>query len=260
VRGLRLDAGGRERDEQTINNLTRLIGAGIKLGGITVLTKRNVHHIRQIYGFWRSRGLPFRLLPVHRGPGPDADGLALSPQQVARAFAQCADLWLSDPYAPPQIAPLHGFMLGILRSHAGAAPLAPYDKSKGESVFIVNTDGSVGGIDDLLEMEHAYGNIFESSLAQLSSSEGHVRAAAKSTDRMLQTCRSCPFFGKACSGQPVASGGKDYGDEQASCVARKTIAHLQRRFVDGGLIDPVTGALAAQPSKRTTAATEQAIS
>lgn len=243
VKGLRLDAGGRARDEQTVENLSRLIAARVKLGGITVLTKRNVNHIRQIYAFWRDRGLPFRLLPVHRGPSPDSDSLALAPHQVVRAFTQCVDLWLADPNAPVEIAPLHGFMLGVLRSHADASLLPAHDKGQRESVFIINTDGSVGSIDDLLELDNAYGNIFEVGLGQLIQSEGHARSAAESRERVGKACRDCPFFRTACTGQPVASSGKEYRDDAqpSCCSARQTLAHIQRRLVEGGIIDAVSG-------------------
>jgi uncharacterized protein len=245
VAGLRLDAGGRARDEQTEANLDRLGREGISLGGITVLTRRNFRQVRRIYAFWRNRGLPFRLLPVHRGPAPDVGGLALSAAEVAQAYRECMDLWLTDERAPRAIAPLHDLFTGVLYKSSLGLPMPAYDKQRKESVFIIDRDGSVGGIDDLLELGHAYGNIFHASLDELLAGPGHQRAVAAASARMAKSCGQCPFFKSACNGGPVAEGGKDFSaaDEGASCPARKTLAHIERRLVQLGLIDPVSGEL-----------------
>jgi uncharacterized protein len=242
---LRVDVHGRSLADKTVANLDRLIAAGIALGGITVLSRKNSAHVDAIYRFWRERRLPFRLLPMHRGPFPDSDSIALQADEVARALCRCVDLLLQDD-APVEVAPITELITDVSRSAPGA--IIRYDKHARESVLIVDTDGSVGGMNELLDLRHAYGNLFTSSLDAILSSERQQGSAELANQRIASTCGSCPFFRAACSGHPIGEGGKEFSarDERGALicgVTKITLKHIERRLLQAGLLDPQTRAL-----------------
>jgi uncharacterized protein len=245
VGNLRVDAAGRSRVDKVVENLDRLRATGVPMGGITVLTRQNVGHIRDIYEFWKQRRMPFRLLPVHQGPFPDAD-IALTPEQVRDAFRQCFDLWLADDEPPPDITPISEMIEGVLHRNTPGATLLPYDKNFREWIYILDDRGFVGGLNEELDLEHAYGNILESSLEEILAGPGHQRSAARAAARIEATCTSCPFFRTACSGHPIGEGVKEFTrlDENGTPICtttRGTLAHIERRLVQLGLIDVVSG-------------------
>jgi uncharacterized protein len=248
VGDLRVDAGGRTRHGTVVRHLDRLIAEGIPLGGITVLTRRNVDHIAEIYAFWGERSLPFRLVPVHRGPAPVPDDAALTPEEVRQAFCECVDLWMADDQPAISVAPLAELVDGIIHRHRPGGRILAYDKDRREAVFIVHTDGSTSGINGLIDPRIGYGSIFEADLATLLAGPGHQRAAARARALMQATCTSCPFHGNACSGHPVGEGDKELVETDANgavicTITRGTLAHIERRLVDLDVIDVVTGEL-----------------
>jgi uncharacterized protein len=248
VGDLRVDAGGRTRHDTVVRHLDRLIAEGLPLGGITVLTRQNVDHIAEIYAFWRERSLPFRLVPVHRGPAPMPDDTALTPEEVKQALCECADLWMADDQATSSVAPLSELVDGIIHRHTPGGRFLPYDKDRREAVFIVHTNGSTNGINGLIDPGAGYGNIFEADLATLLAGTGHQQAAERARALMQATCPECPFHGNACSGHPVGEGDKELVETDADgavvcTITRGTLAHVERRLVQLNVIDVVTGEL-----------------
>jgi uncharacterized protein len=248
VGDLRVDAGGRTRHRTVVRHLDQLIAEGIPLGGITVLTRQNVDHIAAIYAFWRERSLPFRLVPVHRGPAPMPDDTALTPEEVRQALCECVDLWMADDQSTMSVAPLSELVDGIIHRHTPGGRVVPYDKDRREVVFVVHTNGSTNGINGLTDPDISYGNIFDSDLATLLAGAGHQLAAGRTRALIEATCSECPFHGSACSGHPIGEGDKELvetgADDAVICtITRGTLAHIERRLVQLNVIDVVTGEL-----------------
>lgn len=242
VGALRVDAGGRCRTSAVEANLDTLIRAGVPLGGISVLNAQNAAHVREIYDFWQARGLPFRLLPMHRGPLASLGEAGLDAEQVHRALAQCVDLWLSDPGRPKPVAPITEMIHAVIRSHRSTAASGSGDRRDAAQIHIVNPRGFVGGVNDLLDLEHAYGNVFEQSLSLVLAGDRRARALAHANAEVGRTCTTCPYFRRACDGHPVADGGKELWRRDANgslvcLVQQKTLAHIERRLREAGFFD-----------------------
>jgi uncharacterized protein len=242
VGDLRVDAGGRSRSASVEANIDRLIQARVPLGGITVLSRQNVHAIEEIYAFWQQRRLPFRLLPMHRGPLPTLGGMALSPSDVQRAFAQCFDLWLTDPGDPRPIAPLSELVEALVRSKRSGSTRRAYDGQRQAALLIINPRGFVGGVNDLLDLSSAYGNVLECSLNSILASAGYAARVAQSAQNVENTCGHCPHYRSACNGHPAAEGGKEFWQKDSSgrplcLIQRGTLDHIERRLREVGLFD-----------------------
>jgi len=239
VGDLRVNVAGNHPREKMLLNLNRLIEARIKIGGITVLNKKNIDHVASIYEFWRARRLPFRLLPVHRGPFPSLDEVGVSPDEVANAFAKCVDLWMQDGEGAVAVAPVTDMITEIVGSRSGLRQVGEYDKAQRESVLIIDPRGFLGGVNDLLDLEHAWGNVFTQSLREILSGEKHRAAAREASEKVRQSCARCPFFKSVCSGHPIAESGHELyrRDEHGAIVCtivRRTYEHIERRLQEIG--------------------------
>ena len=62
----RVAPNGKELEDRVVSNIQRLRDAGITVGCITVLSRATVNYILQIYRFFESCDLSFRLLPIYR--------------------------------------------------------------------------------------------------------------------------------------------------------------------------------------------------
>jgi uncharacterized protein len=242
VGGLRVDAGGRDREYKAIANVDRLLelGLGDKLGGITVLHGRNRHWMKQIFDFYRKREMHYRLLPLEKGLYGSSEGFGITAREVLAALCEVADLWLQDPAIP--IEPLARYFKRI-----AIAAMNPdlrctvYDKSNLDPVLMIDVDGLVYGYAGRFKPERSVGNIFEKSLAEILGSEEHHKAAVHAHRRMDRTCLTCLYLGRSCDGYPMAEGENGFGeyDEdgfERCVVARGLIRHLEIRLGQAGLL------------------------
>ena len=251
VGGLRVDAGGRDREYKSIANLERLLelGLGANLGGITVLHGRNHRRMKHIFDFYRQRNMRYRLLPLERGLYGSSDSFGITAQEVLAALCEVADLWLQDPAI--DIEPLARYFKRISIAAMNPGVFVPvYDKAQFDPVLMVDVDGLVYGYAGRFKPERSVGNLFEQSLAEIFASEAQKKAADHAHRRMDHTCLTCPYLGKTCDGYPMAEGENGFGEYDEDgfehcVVARGLIRHLEIRLGQAGLLKP--GAARREP-------------
>ncbi len=237
--GLRVDKHGRDAEHRALENLEKVRAAGIPVAGITVLSKRNAARIAEIYDFYRERRMPFRILPLEKGlyrPGQDFE---LGPRDVLAAYCTLADIWLADE-APVQIMPLDRYLLLVI--HANRRPenrLPRYNPSHLASVLLVDTDGSVYTYGE--RFGRRLGNIFTMPLDHILASAEYRESVEGALSRIRETCHSCRYYERACTGDPVGEGLQDFNeyeeDGSVRCiVARGIIQHMETRLTEAGTI------------------------
>lgn len=225
--GLRLDAGGRDRQARVLANLSRLRREGIEFGAITVVTGANVDRIEAIYDFWAKGGVPVRLLPLFDGAFADQHARHdLTTGQVVDAWVRVLDRWLDDPH-PGHPTPIGEHVLALLR-HYSDDPKVYFRKRDWAPTVLVDTDGSTYGYGDPYgDPAWAYGNAFAQPFGELLSSPAFERSAAATEQRMARSCLSCPYFG-GCDGYPIA-------EDQSNCRERDAdgvnLCVLEKRFL-----------------------------
>ncbi len=240
VGGLRVNRAGKPSEPRVLRNLDRLREAGVPFGGITVLTKNNLDFLAEIYGFYRAMQSPFRLLPLHRGPFESGQGFEIDAHDTLRAYCRLADLWLADAEMV-MVSPIVDHLWLLLEAHRTGRTHGLYDKREGESIFLVDRDGSLYGYSEAFQPDYRYGNLIEQPLGELLKSSGHERALASADARVAATCKSCPRRGRGCTGYPIAEGGQEYDDRTPDgafrCTATKgLLAHLERRLTQAGIL------------------------
>lgn len=251
---LRVNAGGKPSQPKVLANLDKLIAAGIPFGGITVLTKLNLPHLDEVYTFWRELGAPFRLLPLHQGPFEQNQGFEIDAYDTLAAYCRIADLWLADEKMVV-VNPIIEYVQHLLRCYDEDGHTYFYDKTKWEAVSLVDTDGEVYSYAEAFDKSKSHGNLFRQSMGEISGSAAHERSIAAAEARMDATCTPCPFFGRGCSGYPIAEGSMQYNerDERGAirCIAeRGLLEHLERRLTEMGMIQPSRRVRVPAPSRQ----------
>jgi uncharacterized protein len=240
--GLRVYETDRESQDRVLQNMDRLLDAGIRFGCITVLSQRNLDRIADIYQFYRTMNLSARILPLFQGAFDNQHaGFEITAYQTLAAFQKLFDLWMADDQFV-SITPLQEAIQQVLYHYTPNAPTGFYDKRDWESIYLVNTDGNVYSYADAYDPARSHGNIFTTPMAQLIDNEQHWRIVRDAELRMEQTCSQCQYFG-SCSGYPIAEGSREYSevDQQGitQCVVEKgLLRYIDARFRELGLIDP----------------------
>ena len=198
--GERVAANGMDLEDRVVANIQRLRDAGVDPGCITVLSRATVDHVSEIYKFYESANMSFRLLPIYRTSYfGQQDRHALTPAEIRGAFIQAADLWFASD-RDIQVRPIKDYVINAIRLlHIDVVGLQFYDPSEAEVVYIVDTDGSLYSNGDAYDPRLCHGNIFEQGLAEMRGSSGYRLSVDGSVSRIAATCVSCKFHG-ACSG------------------------------------------------------------
>jgi uncharacterized protein len=237
--GLRVNGQGVCQESRALDNLKRVRAAGIAVGGITVLTRRNAPRVREIYNFYREQRMGFRVLPLEKGLYPEEHDFSLGPREVLEAYRTLSAAWLEDD-DPVEISPLDRYLFLVV--HANFHPenrVGLHDPLGWASVLLVDTDGSVYTYGE--RFERSVGNLFTTPLDSILASREYHAAAAAVQGRMHATCDRCPSYGRSCTGDPIGQSAQDYVEQEddgsTRCVVAKgIIQHLENQLTEAGLI------------------------
>jgi len=241
----RVNVAGKPSQSLVLQNMQRLIDAGISFGCITVLSQVTAPHIEAIYHFFEEIDTSFRLLPVYRtGYEHQQDALALTDREIVAAFKKVVDLWLASD-RNIQVRPIEDYITNAVWKLDRVPPRSHYDKLQDEVVYIVNTDGSLFSVADPPDMNLCHGNIFQSPLGDLKRSAGYLRAVQAAQDRMHATCSNCNYFG-ICSGYFMGEATPEQRHMDANgrltCgVVQPMQEYIERRLIELGVFDQHTG-------------------
>jgi len=233
---LRLNVAGRPSQSRVLVNMARLKAAGITHGCITVLTKRNLARIEQIFRFYEKIGNSFRILPLFQGAFEQQHlGYEVTGREVLTALCSVADLWFASN-AILHVAPVTDQIRELLRSRAEGYEPVYYDRRTQESVVLVNTNGDLYGQADAYDTGRSWGNIFHSSMAEILESPARQVSVLEAEARMASACLRCRYFG-TCNGFPVAENRRRYEDTihegRVECVVERGLfQHLERRLTE----------------------------
>jgi uncharacterized protein len=249
--GLRVNLAGVCQEHRARENLKRALDAGIKLGGITVLSKLNMGRIDEVYAFWRDLGFNFRVLPVEPGLYEKGQSFEISADEVLHALCRLVDLWLMETPAI-LIEPIHQMIRCVLDSAHHPGRLLPrYDPIRWQSVVLVDTDGHVYGYNERLDHRFSSGNVFEQPFLEIVGEAPYRGNAERAQQRMQNVCSDCEFFEKHCNGRMVADGGVTALERKADggldcVVTRGLFAHIERRLKEAHVLRAESMTLSAE--------------
>ena len=205
VSGVRVSVSGKETEYRVRANMARLREAGMTLGGISVLAKHNVGHLREVYDFYKSAGIrSFRFLPLFEGP--DERNRTVFDLTQAEIVAGLKDLFLHwmDDGATLHVKPLTDYLIMAVR-HTLGLECETHERSVwGDGVILVNTNGELYTIPEAYEKGRELGNLGISSIGEILDSEAYDFSLVREEALQEQHCRSCKFE-NACSAWPLLS-------------------------------------------------------
>ena len=195
--GLRKSISGVDSQDIVLRNLQRLNDDGylepLCVGGIAVVTSRNIDRVLDIYEFYKRLGMSFRMLPVfNQSTERDfrAPGLEVSHARVLAAYKQVAIAQLRDNMQQP-IRPLEDyFKAAVIACVNGISNR--YDPWDEEYALIINTNGDIYSDGDTYSPEGFIGNIYERPFSEIYRSERRKKVCEVREVR-AQTCRLCPY-------------------------------------------------------------------
>jgi uncharacterized protein len=205
--GLRKTISGADSQDTVLRNLQRLHDDGyleaLCVGGITVLTSRNIGRVLDIYEFYKKLGMTFRMLPVFSQRAERdfrTSGLEVSAARVVAAYKQVALAQLRDN-VPQPISPIDDyFKAAVLSCVNGIGDR--YDPWDEEYALIIDTNGDAYSDGDTYSPEGFIGNIYERPFSEIYRSERR-RKVCEVREARAQTCRRCPYD-QRCNQMPIA--------------------------------------------------------
>jgi uncharacterized protein len=242
VGGLRVNGAGRDQEHKTRANLDRARAAGLKPSGITVLSRFNMHRIRDVYAFYRDRGMNFRLLPLEPGLYEAGQVFEITPREILRALCELADLWFVET-PPIRMEPIHSQLDALVGTASETGLTIPdYDLAAWQWVILFDTNGQLLGYTDGFDGANSTGNILDAGLDVIMQSPAQQRRAARAKEQIAKSCSDCAYYMSRCSGHHVAEGGatlhEKLPDGTLRCVVAKGLfQHLETRLLQAGVLE-----------------------
>jgi len=226
----RVDTRGQLRTRTVLENMQRLMDAGVSFGAITVLARNTLARVAEIYHFYDTLGVSVRLLPFYKSAfdGQVAQH-SLDFHEITASLKKVFDAWLVSERATT-VYPLEDYLRYALAAIGGTA-IARHQPEADEQVFLVDTNGDTYGVADTYDRKYQYGNVFTQDFDHVLHSAARARVAREGRERMARYCGSCPYWGY-CPGRFAAEATPEQRRmlEADGCPVREVMAHIIRRI------------------------------
>lgn len=232
--GLRVNLADRDAEPRVLANMDELRRRGIPFGCITVLTRRNLPFVRQIFRFYERAGLAFRVLPLFSGAFDDQHaGYEVTSEQIVEAYRTLIDLWLQSDQ-PPSITPVDSWIDGVTHHLTPGAVPRYFSKREWNPALLVNTNGDCYSSGDPYgDPEWTLGNLFTTPLAEIMTGDRMEKSLLEAERRMAVSCTRCPYF-MSCTGYPLVEEFSNCREEslgiRVCVVERAAHEHIELRL------------------------------
>lgn len=230
----RKDSKGNGTFQQTMKSINMLREANIDISCICVLNKHNVDKIEELYNFFKSNNLNFRLNPVVKAGNATVNynSLAISPKEYGEAMCQLFDLWVNDenPVKIKNLITIVGNML--------------YNDVRGcdfqgrclQSIISITPEGNIYPCGRFIgDTNFKVGNIIEcNSLEEVFDSELFRKISTRDATT-VPGCKNCDFA-EICNGGCMITahmGNSNIFDSDYYCAGKKMLfKHILEKLKD----------------------------
>jgi uncharacterized protein len=219
----RLSSDGAPTHSQVMAAISLLHKHQVAFGCVSVVTSAMLGHERNVYDFFCSLGLAFRINPVIPGKRGGSRPWQIAPSAYGHSLVQFFDLWLQPCRPHVDISPLDNYVAAVLHSEPSECQhkLCCADRTIG-----IGADGAVticsrsGGA--------PLGHLGASPITELLTSRSCADQLRRS--EMLEHCHACENW-HICHGgcsQNALAFGADPKSKDPFCPAYKAIfAHIR---------------------------------
>jgi len=239
--GLRVNQRGVDQEHRTIANLDKVLAAGIKPDGISVLSRPMLGQLPVLYSFYKSRRMAFRVLPLEKGLYRPGQSFEITSAEILAALVELADLWFADDEAVP-VEPIVEHVRLLVSARAWPDSRLLHDKRVWEPVLSVDTDGRLLGYTSYFDDAHALGNVFDTPLSAILGGPAHEAATVAAEARVRATCTGCEFFGRGCTSWAIAESEVSILDSRSDgavecSVTQPLLRHIEQRLIETGVFE-----------------------
>lgn len=196
---IRKSASGSSTFHTIISNMAKLRKEGISdIGVLTVITRRNIDNMKEMYEYFRDRNIPYNLIIYFPDDKPEEDNLIVQPDKLAGALTDLFDIWYFDP-DPIRISLFEDIVESFF---VGASRSCTYS-GKCSDCFGLTPNGDIYICDRFSSPHFRLGNIHTHKISDICHSnllEAFVNRAS-----MLKDCVLCPWFRYCQGGCPFNS-------------------------------------------------------
>jgi uncharacterized protein len=199
----RLGKAKRPTFQRSWDGLQLLRSKGLLISGIAVLNKTNKDHIDEIYDFFNSNQISFRVNPLeYQGSAVDhLPDLTLSPRDYGDAMTKLFDRWFADENTRITIDPFRTIIDNILSD--GVNTGCEFKRACHESILSVSPDGNVHPCGKLSGVEdYLMGNINEQGLGECLQS-AKLDVLSRRVPEAIPECAACEYLELCNAGCPV---------------------------------------------------------
>ena len=228
VPGTRLSAAGAQTEARVLRNIERAQAHGFDPGVILVLAGHTAPHVEEIHAALKGRVRSLNVLPLFNGPATrPMQGTDISRDAVVEAMFRLFVAWIEDG-CEMRVEPIERYFAAVLNRRLGLA-MRPYDReSHGDSVVVVNIDGSVrtpgGGYGSA-----PLGDLKRQRWAEVTRSDAYQRSLVAEQEARSAICGRCAYSG-ACNTYPL------FADDDGGIAAGECrIAQPVMQLIDGYL-------------------------
>lgn len=219
---------GRSSYDRAIRGVSLLKESGVPVSAISVLNRRNVMRIREVFDFFQDLAIPFKLNPCASAEAVDQqriETLAVSPLEYGRALVELFDLYVSEEELTTSVLDLKD-MAASLFSGCNANCLFA---GKCEDFFGMAVDGRVYFCDLFHVPAYEVGHVRSGTLSSFRASQAMQSVLRRQSQ--LRGCHNCQWW-SVCRGGCASSSYAAFGDidrEDYYCESRKAVfSHMKR--------------------------------
>lgn len=181
---------GKDSTPIAVANIDRALAAGIKCGAINLITKDNLEHIPEIYGFYKKRKMNVRLARVFPISEEENMGspMFVSDEEFSNAMIQFFNLWADDP-EPADNTDIVKLIADLL---LGTPSICLREKDCHQRYMAFSPGGDIFTCAEFDVPEAVIGNFLNDSPEQFALSDARERIASKAP--IPSECNSCRYL------------------------------------------------------------------
>lgn len=191
---LRPRADGSGSHAQVMENLERMLQAGVECNTLTVVTKQLARNIEQTYRFFAEKGVMYQQYIPCMDPLGETRGrqdYSLTPREYAKFLHRLFCLWKKDMDRGRCVSIRHfNNWISILM---GCPPESCSMRGQCSVQYVMEADGSVYPCDFYCLDEWKLGNILTDDFAQMDAKRKDLRFVEQSLP-VPEECRRCPWY------------------------------------------------------------------
>lgn len=226
----RLFPNGKDATDAILERALALKNAGLNLGAISMMTASNLGRMKEMYEWFKSLGIPFRLNRMFPTSSEETSGMAesVTAEQYANGVCELFDIWLNDPQ-PAFVETVQGAVLAYIKN---ISKLCSIDGKCSDTFLCIAPNGVLLPCGRFDSDSYSIGNINTDSVEQVLEKKKSIAHLGENKP-YLAKCVTCKWRTLCVAG---CLHSRLFGWFEEECITNRIIwNHLEKRLTPLGL-------------------------